>query len=174
MKNSYFFASYTALELANGFYAALEKESDLYGVVEKLSDFFFCNKKLYNWATAKLLASKVKAKIPIRPIICCNKCRSMYRVTSHIVKNNHCVLPLLSHEEANVRIEQQKDTHRHPSPAHFPSHMMGRNWVFEFHYEVRASYLTVNNLYMFSSRYLCLESFLVFHAIASSQKCQMP
>lgn len=45
MKNSYFFASYAALELVNGFYAALEKENDLYGVVEKLSDFFFCNKK---------------------------------------------------------------------------------------------------------------------------------
>lgn len=49
MKNSYFFASYTALELANGFYAVLEKENDLYGVVEKLSGFFFCNKKnIYN------------------------------------------------------------------------------------------------------------------------------
>lgn len=47
MKNSYFFASYTALELANGFYAVLEKENDLYGVVEKLSGFFFCNKKIY-------------------------------------------------------------------------------------------------------------------------------
>lgn len=30
------------------------------------------------------------------------------------------MLHLLSHEEANVTIEQQKDTHRHLSPAHFP------------------------------------------------------
>lgn len=43
-----------------------------------------------------------------------------YTVTSYIVKNNHCVLHLLSHEEANVTIEQQIDTQRHPSPAHFP------------------------------------------------------
>ena len=38
----------------------------------------------------------------------------------HIVKSNLSVLHLLSHEEANVTIEQQKETQQHPSPGSLP------------------------------------------------------
>lgn len=83
-------------------------------------------------------------------------------VTSYIVKNNLCVLHLLSHEEAKVTIEQRKDTQRHPSPAHFPCD--GNNWIlFQFSYKDHASYLALATLTILLQIFL-FYIFLIFYA----------